>query len=77
MYKYKSFVDEVSTLSLFQGNDCIVKIYDYVLDYPRAIVFYEYLANDTLARLVHRRMKMLNYLEILQVPYFRLSDLLF
>mmetsp|Transcript_6259 Transcript_6259/g.17509 ORF Transcript_6259/g.17509 Transcript_6259/m.17509 type:complete len:666 (+) Transcript_6259:1691-3688(+) len=69
MSKYKSFEDEVHTLSLFQGNDCIVKIYDYVLDYPRAMIFYEYLANDTLGRLVHRNHTRLNYLEVLQMGY--------
>jgi len=67
--KYKSFVDEVETLSLVQGNDCIVTMYEYVLDYPRAIIFYEFLENDTLGRLIHKARRKLNYLEVLQMGY--------
>mmetsp|Transcript_39962 Transcript_39962/g.94947 ORF Transcript_39962/g.94947 Transcript_39962/m.94947 type:complete len:376 (-) Transcript_39962:8-1135(-) len=68
--KYKSFQDEIATLSLFRGNDCIVQIHDSILDYPRAVIIYEYLENDTLARLIHKRPnRSLNYLEVLQMGY--------
>ena len=54
-------------LSLFGGNDCIVQIYTYCLDFPRAFIVYEYLPGDTLARYIHGRDMRLSYLQILQV----------
>lgn len=65
--KFKTFKDEVEMLSLFKGNDCIVQVYTYCLDFPRAYIIYEYLPNDTLARSIHGKLVRQSYLQILQV----------
>jgi len=67
--KFKTFKDEVEMLRLFRGNDCIVQIYTYCLEFPRAYIVYEYLPGDTLARYIHGREARLSYLQILQIGY--------
>jgi serine/threonine protein kinase len=71
--KFKTFQDEVDMILLFRGNDCIVQVYSYCLDFPRAYIVYEYLPNDTLARFIHNNAVRHSYLQILQVRSARLN----
>jgi len=67
--KFKTFQDEVDMILLFRGNDCIVQVYSYCLEFPRAYIVYEYLPNDTLARYIHNAAARRSYLQILQIGY--------